>query len=275
MVWCVVGLIVFLDYTAYRIDLARKVGGAWMDGFTSIGRPLLNLLDVGKQNSAKRVRPDDLTANEFGQLVLIFVFVVFVIVLLAQPNQVARLLPRAFAVALMLGGWLPILTYLSAIGRRLRAPLIIAAVGAIAVVTSIVGDNHDVRLIEGAPPNPISLDQALAPWMDANKCSPDEPKDCPRPVIVAASGGASRAGFFTASVLGQLLDKASTNGLDATAVRKRLFAISSVSGSSVGVVMTVAALAAGGEDTRVPCRQHKFSDGMATWSRTGADAWKA
>ena len=40
MVWCVVGLIVFLYYTAYRIDLARKVGGAWMDGFTSIGRPL-------------------------------------------------------------------------------------------------------------------------------------------------------------------------------------------------------------------------------------------
>ena len=154
MVWCVVGLIVFLYYTAYRIDLARKVGGAWVDGFTSIGRPLLNLLDVGKQNSAKRVRPDDSTANEFGQLVLIFVFVVFVIVLLAQPNQVARLLPRAFAVALMLGGWLPILTYLSAIGRRLRAPLIIAAVGAIAVVTSIVGDNHDVRLIEGARPEP-------------------------------------------------------------------------------------------------------------------------
>jgi hypothetical protein len=56
------------------------------------------------------------------------------------------------------------------------------------------------------------------------------------------------------------LDKASTHGLDATAVRKRLFAISSVSGSSVGAVMTVAALAAGGQDTRVPCRQHKFSD---------------
>ena len=88
MVWCVVGLIVILYYTAYRIDLARKVGGAWMDGFTSIGRPLLNLLDVGKQNSAKRVRPDDLTANEL-RLVLIFVFVVFVIVLLGltQPSR--------------------------------------------------------------------------------------------------------------------------------------------------------------------------------------------
>ena len=49
-------------------------------------------------NSAKQVRPDGAIANEFGQLVLIFVFVVFVIVLLAQPNQVARLLPRAFAV---------------------------------------------------------------------------------------------------------------------------------------------------------------------------------
>ena len=271
MVWCVVGLIVFLYYTAYRTDLARRVGGAWVDEFTSIGRPLLDLLDIGKQNSAKQVRPDGAIANEFGQLVLIFVFVVFVIVLLAQPNQVARLLPRAFAVALVLGGWLPILTYLSAIGRRLRAPLIIAAVGAIAIVTSIVGDNHDVRLMEGsAPADPTPLDQALALWMDANKCSPNEPKDCPRPVIVAASGGASRAGFFTASVLGQLLDKASTHRLDATALRKRLFAISSVSGSSVGAVMTVAALAAGGQDTRVPCRQDKFSD----WYGDVVENWR-
>jgi predicted acylesterase/phospholipase RssA len=67
---------------------------------------------------------------------------------------------------------------------------------------------------------------------------------------VAASGGASRAGFFTASVIGKYLDE---GGAD---FRKRLFAISSVSGSSVGAVMTVAALAAS-PDAK-PCRDEDF-----------------
>jgi len=257
MLWSVLGLILFLLYTVSRTDLWQLAGPRWTDGATALFRPLLNLLDFGKTNSARQLGAD-VSSNEFGKLVLIFVFAVFVIVLLARPNEVAELLPGAFALSLILGGWVPILTYLSAIGRRLRAPLITAAVAAIAIITSIVGDNHDVRLMAGrGDPGPIPLDQALTLWTSTNKCTA---QDCPRPIIIAASGGASRAGFFTVSLIGELMDKVSLHGLDATELRKRIFAISSVSGSSVGAVMVDAALAAAGPDTREPCRRDRFSD---------------
>ena len=78
---------------------------------------------------------------------------------------------------------------------------------------------------------------------------------CPRPILIAASGGASRAGFFTASVIGKLLDTKtklpSGEEIGPEGVRNRIFAISSVSGSSVGAVMTIGALAA--SDGRQPC----------------------
>jgi predicted acylesterase/phospholipase RssA len=271
MVWCLVGLVLFLIYAIYRADFARWIGGHWVAKYAALGRPLLNFLDIGKQYSARQLGLGASPGNEFGQLMLIAIFLGFVAVLLLQPNQVARLLPRAYSVSLMLGGWLPILTYLSAIGRRLRAPLIVATFTAIALITGVVGDNHDVRLIEnGTPPVPLTLDKAVGLWMAANHCSADHAKACPRPVIVAASGGASRAGFFTASVLGDLLDKASAHGLDATGLRNRLFAISSVSGSSVGAVMTVAALGAGGPNTIFPCKQKKFSD----WYGDNIENWR-
>jgi len=271
MVWCLVGLVLFLVYVIKRADLARWLAGHWMAKLTAFGRPLLNLLDIGKQYSARQLGLGVSPGNEFGQLMLIAIFLAFAVVMFSQPNRVAVLFPRAYSVSLMLGGWLPILTYLSAIGRRLRAPLIVATFTAIALITGLVGDNHDVRLLHDTDtPKPLALDEAVHIWMAANHCSADNAKACPRPVIVAASGGASRAGFFTASVLGELLDKASGHGLDAAGLRNRLFAISSVSGSSVGAVMTVAALAAGGPETHFPCRKQKFSD----WYGDDIENWR-
>jgi len=60
------------------------------------------------------------------------------------------------------------------------------------------------------------------------------------PIIIAASGGASRAGVH-ASVIGKLMDG---GGASAGGTRKAVFAISSVSGSSVGAVMRRGGLAA-------------------------------
>ena len=62
-----------------------------------------------------------------------------------------------------------------------------------------------------------------------NGCT-DKPGSCPRPIIIVGAGGASRAGFFTASVIGKLLDEASQHSsqgapLDAAKIRNRIFAI--------------------------------------------------
>ena len=49
----------------------------------------------------------------------------------------------------------------------------------------------------------ISMEAAIQRWKAANNCTD---KDCPRPILIAGAGGASRAGFYTATVVGALMD---------------------------------------------------------------------
>jgi predicted acylesterase/phospholipase RssA len=142
------------------------------------------------------------------------------------------------------------LTYV--LGDNYSVRLVNAQRHAAAVVKTQTGKGDEARAADRPGEKPVEerlkLHDAILLWKRANACESESTK-CPRPIIVAASGGASRAGFFTASVLGKLIDDGSDN-------RKRLFAISSVSGSSVGAVMTVAALATSAD--RQPCRDQDF-----------------
>jgi len=272
MFLCALAAILFFYYVVYRAALAKKAKLDRISDAAAVAYPLLNFADIGKEKSAEKFRGDATAQDKIGRLLLLFVFIVFAFVLLAGPLQIAEIFPRAFAVSLLLGGWVPVLTYLSAIGRRLRAPLIGAMFAGFAIVAAIVGDNHDVRLIDNTGTKPrapnvekpkLRLERAVQMWMEANGCKEKgkegRPQDCPRPIVVAAAGGASRAGFFTASVIGEYIDRAGQHGLDAGRVRDRLFAISSISGSSVGAVMTVTALAAAGKAARFPCPSAPFS----------------
>lgn len=93
-----------------------------------------------------------------------------------------------------------------------------------------------------------SLDQAIVNWKAVN-CSDG---DCPRPILVAASGGASCAGFFTAATLGEIIDRTrGKTGLND--FQRQLFAISSVSGSSTGAAFFAAALREARPDGSNPC----------------------
>jgi hypothetical protein len=252
MVWCVVWFVIFLVYGSLRRRLlvdsrpVRRIERAVAPGASLV----LDRLDIAPHRSTAQAR----RGSYLGRTLLLVYFAVFVVVMLLDPLVIAVWLPRAWMVALVLGGWLPLLAWLSIIGRRLRAPLILGAFVAIGFLVVIVGDNHAVRLraAQGGADARVALDKALDEWMKANGCA-EAMAACPRPIILAVSGGASRAGFFAASVIGELLDKAPLHGLDAATVRNRLFAISSVSGGSLGAVMTVSALARGGAAAREPC----------------------
>jgi hypothetical protein len=193
--------------------------------------------------------------------VLLFISSMLLTIVALFPDWAAEQFPRGLAVPLILGAWLPLLSYLAGLGRRLRVP-IIAGLGILVVVlNSIFGDNHSIRLINASETvghkvdtAAMPLEEALALWMQENNCI-DRPANCPRPLIVAASGGASRAAFFMASIIGYFMQEASMNGLDPNAVRRRLFAISGVSGGSVGAVMVTAALSARSDSNDHPCVQ--------------------
>src|ERR1044072_1809488 len=179
-----------------------------------------------------------------GPVVLILLFIVFTILPFAQPFWFAEWFPRALAVPFVLAGWTPLAVYASGVGRNLRVPIIALAFLGAWTLSYFVGESQAVRTIP-APQSPakladnskpggqkkaagepniavngldrgLGLATALDLWKRANTCEASS-STCPRPIIVAASGGASRAGFFTASVIGKLLDgKAKLAGSEAT-----------------------------------------------------------
>jgi hypothetical protein len=252
-------------FTYYMLKRPRDANVAWLRwarAIASLGSPLYRLISPGRRDPAGN---EEEKGRDLGRALLMLVFVVFVAVLALGADRSADLFPRGLAVPLVLGGWLPFLAYLSALGRAIRAPLILGLAIIVNVLTIPLGDNHSVRRIiaaetAGRPADMshMNLNQAVKLWMEENGCA-DGAAECPRPIIVVAAGGASRAGFFTASILGHFLQEATYgHGLDANAVRKRLFAISSVSGGSVGAVMATAALAAKRDSADHPCRQTQF-----------------
>jgi len=114
------------------------------------------------------------------------------------------------------------------------------------VVVRLSGVTSDLR-----QPGSTFLDE----WRKA--CAPDAKPA--RPIIVAISGGASRAGVAGAAVLYQLDSLAAQHGVKSGT---RIFAISSVSGGSLGAAAYLALLA--GEDQPDACRS------LSGW--TGEDA---
>ena len=92
-------------------------------------------------------------------------------------------------------------------------------------------DNHDIRAADRGKPLPArwTIDEALQAWLDERR--PASPaKERPPFIVVAAEGGASRAGYWTVLALGEMVRQDPS-------VRNSIFAISSVSGGSVGAVL--------------------------------------
>jgi hypothetical protein len=251
----------FLIYTVRRSRDADIVGLRALKGLNRRLAPLWSRISPGLQLPPQT---DADASRNVGRLLLLGLFVAFVAVFVWGADTAAWLAPRSMAIPFILGGWLPFLAYLSAVGRQVRAPLVLVLFAAISLLAVVLGDNHSVRLVNaskiaGHPVDvtPMPIQDAVSLWMRENKCDA-EPATCPRPILVAAAGGASRAGFFTASIIGYFMQEAATHGLDADQVRNRLFAISGVSGGSVGAVMVATALNAKADSKDHPCVQSPF-----------------
>jgi len=249
----------FLFYTVKRRDLMATNLIQRTEAKLSIVNRLLQPLGLG--GTGRRNAKGASTGPALGPLLLIIVFVFSALIIFLGAARAAAWLPRVLIVPIILGGWLPLLTFLSGLGRQFRAPLIVGAALVIALFSAVLGDNHSVRRINADAVlkkhwdlPPMRLNQALDLWMQKNDCA-GKPSSCPRPIIIVAAGGASRAGFFTASVIGDLLDRAAQQGgaMDPSKIRNRIFAISAVSGSAPAAAMSVAAFARAGTETRQPC----------------------
>ncbi|MEA2870198.1 MAG: hypothetical protein QOH67_174 [Hyphomicrobiales bacterium] len=142
-------------------------------------------------------------------------------------------LERATLLAFVLGAWVPAIAWLAKLSYRWEVPILVIAFLGLILVPVLFGDHIAIRLLP-PPANTTQrsglpagtqwhLHTAVEQWARANDCElkPAPPstgqvtvvatslptpsaaaKDCPRPVLVAAAGGASRAAFITAATLG-------------------------------------------------------------------------
>jgi hypothetical protein len=170
-------------------------------------------------------------------------------------------LNRAPLLLVLFGAWLPFLTVLALLSKRHQFPYILAFIAGSVIFSLFIGDGHDVRIKEltseqQSALKPVGFADALKDWKAASgwtakgceQFPSGSPKlaGCPRPIIVAGEGGGSRAAFLLASLLGVLEDDSLDKQKNPTArpFHQQLFAISSVSGSSVGAAFFVGALKA-------------------------------
>jgi hypothetical protein len=283
-------LIVFCCYVRYREKIADLGIFKWAEQAAEVTlRPLRRWLPP--IFALRRIDPHHIKSGDLGLFLLIGMFIMFAALPTIFSFRFATWFPRAAAVPFVIGGWMPLLAVLSGLGRRLRAPLIFIGFTLKTILPLTISPNYEVRTLNAAdtivkltgnspavlgPPQSISLNDAVKWWQRANHCE-DDSKSCPRPVIVAGAGGASRAGFFTAGVIGQMLDDQfnlvtarDDHGLSPVELQNRIFAFSTVSGSSVAAIMTVAALAAS-QNGEQPCREDR--DGL--WHGDKIESWRS
>lgn len=158
------------------------------------------------------------------------------------PVRPAQFLGAIGVVYLGVGLIVPVLAWVIHKGQGWRLPVVTFLV-ALAVFWSWtgewLGDNHAVgrRAFGGgwdrgpqmAARRP-TFPEAFAAWWDQAPGVAGQPKPM---IVVAAAGGASRAGYWAANVLGELEDQSQGR------FSSNLFAISSVSGGSVGAAAFV------------------------------------
>lgn len=120
-----------------------------------------------------------------------------------------------------------------------RPPVMSLGIVYIFIFVPLIFHIHTVRIIEKPLAPQRSLTEVFNQWVEA--CTP---KSGPiKPIIVAVSGGATRAGLWGAAVIDQVLQAQKQDG-------PALFAVSSVSGGSLGVAGAMTLLSQEG----LPCR---------------------
>jgi hypothetical protein len=240
------------------------------DSVTLFGAALIFLLFV----SGSKVRVSNYFSDKSPALH--FQFVPFVLsggLLLWAfywPLEFTDQFGRATLLPVLLGAWVALVTVVSFYCDRLATSIIAVAVFVVIILSAVKPGFHDVELYTsrywtaaqgvgedhkihpGSAERQLYLEDAISTWMIANNCKGDG-LACPPIVLVAAEGGASRSAFFSATVLGALLDKTRENNRDYPDFGSLLFAMSGVSGGALGVATTRTALA-DATSMKPPCK---------------------
>jgi hypothetical protein len=231
----------------------------------------------GEDKGERKAGPPDFFA---GRAFWVYTLVTVVVALFAMgaPFFVASLAGRLVFLPILAGGWIMPLVALAAIDAKggslrvvMRGGITIVAIVFVVAGASNSNPFHDLRTFEGesgrhAIKRQASIQALVDNWKYVNGCD-DAGKGTAkcRAVLVAAEGGASRAAFQVATIMGELLDERQRKP-DAADLSRQIFALSGVSGGALGVA-TVRQALQDSKDGRPPCRtdarSHWMWQGMA------------
>ncbi len=160
-------------------------------------------------------------------------FLMFVFTL----QETAPLIGAAAILLFAAAGWTALGSLFDFVGMRLRFP-VIGLLVVLAAVFSVWNDNHAIRTLD-ARPVPLSsrmtVSAALQKWYQHQMKRPSPDGTYPL-FVVSAEGGGIRAAYWTASVLAKIQDAH-------PCFADQLFALSGVSGGSLGSTVFMAQLA--------------------------------
>jgi hypothetical protein len=235
------GLAPFLAVT-YPMLTVRDINASLLGVLVAITAAVFMLLIVKRDPIGRAIRsrapraPAAATIGRHWVIATTAAGVLFMALFSLSPVAASRFFGAPTVVFLGVGLLIPWIVIPVQIGRVFRIPVVLSLLVLTGVLSAIPAfDNHTVGRRVGVaadrsvarPPQPrmplqdaYDLWRIQAPVVDGRKVM----------VLVAAEGGASRAGYWTGEVLSVL------HGKSQGRLANALFAISSVSGGSVGAV---------------------------------------
>jgi hypothetical protein len=217
-----------------------------------------------------------LTAIKFEYLSIVITFAVL-LTLVVFPFFGTGWVFRTALIPYLFGGGVLLFARVTKLSHKHAQPLLLYFFAAITLLTAFNWSFNEIRTLTHSTEvdakfpldkRQMEFAEAVKKWRLANDCAATEQDDaaarekCPPALIIAADGGASRAAFFTATVVGEILDLSESvaSGTGKPGPANRIFAMSGVSGGSVGLAAIKAALIE--------------SDGSPPCTRSDAKSWR-
>ena len=278
----IIGAILFYLYTRTRYKIFNQL----------IGRPTGHAVTVERGENARVIKGRGIAFLQvLAGIYVAFITVILILFIFRREPFVPHLDLRALLLPIVLGGWVPLLSFLTWLSYPARVPVLTILI-ALVIFLQHFYEGHQVRALlhtntTSNEMRQLDFYQAVRLWQKANNNCTD---DCPQPIIVAAAGGASRAAYFVASTLGFFMDSTCDpagqpvkdgklillpcNTVGTPAFANHLFAISGTSGGALGPAVFSAMLRAyqeAGSPAGPPCRK----ESSAFWFHSGqANGWR-
>ena len=215
----------------YRRLISNKLAGLITAGKLASVKHGLETSEVQEEWGLTSLR--DLFNGAWGKTVIIIslVGIVATVAGFTAPVSMGFFFGAILVFFIWAGSWLPLGSLITYIGNKRGYPMVLLLL-LLAVIFSAGNDNHAIRLADPAPQR-MKLDSAVLDWLDQPQASEGR-RDL---LLVSTAGGGIRAAYWTATVLGEL------HKIDN--FEHMLFAISGVSGGSVGASVYRALLSDG------------------------------